>query len=155
MLISSTIPNESTVILQTSKSPSYYTIIGSVVYYHRVFYGTAYTSDNSKYRLFGKIDQESKEYSYKVVDDRYTITYENKVITTDVNGYYHIRTEEGNVINVIPVSQVDGNDVVFDIIRGKNNINYIRFRNPSTNEYYGAGKTCTARFYKLVFDAFS
>lgn len=68
MLISSTIPNESTVIVQTSKEPNYYTIIGSIVYHHRVFYGIAYASNNSRYKIFGKIDAESKQYSYDIID---------------------------------------------------------------------------------------
>lgn len=68
MLLSSTIPNESTVIVQTSKEPNYYTIIGSIVYHHRVFYGIAYASNNSRYKISGKIDAESKQYSYDIID---------------------------------------------------------------------------------------
>lgn len=154
LLDNESISDSCVTILHTSRTPNYYSIIGTVAYNHRVFYGVAYLSGGFRYRLAGKKDPTNNNYNYDIIDDRYSISYENKVITTDVNGYYHITTDEGNIINVVPISQVDGADVAFEIIRGANNINYIRFKNPSTNEYYGGGKTCTARFYKLIFDAF-
>lgn len=154
LLDNESISDSCVTILHTSRAPNYYSIIGTVAYNHRVFYGVAYLSGGFRYRLAGKKDPTNNNYNYDIIDDQYSISYENKVITTDVNGYYHITTDEGNIINVVPISQVDGADVAFEIIRGANNINYIRFKNPSTNEYYGGGKTCTARFYKLIFDAF-